>query len=165
MAAPRKLNDDIIQRIAESVRRGCTLDEAAESGGVTRSAVSKWLAKGDADLAAGKESLEAILFGLVQDARAEWRSARLDKIAGSKDWRAHAWALERELKVRLGGARIAQLKAQTEWLRLRSAERQTLLERLRMASDDELKAAIQEFLAREASGDAGAAPEEPPGDE
>lgn len=89
---PLKFNAEVMDVICKGVRLGLSYERAAESAGLGRTALSRWMAA---------EAEGDLRFRGVSDALAKARAegetrliARVIK-AGEEDWRAAAWILER----------------------------------------------------------------------
>jgi hypothetical protein len=67
---------------------------AAEAAGITRMTFHRWIERGKA-AEPGDEAFVAFLEN-VEEARAIAEAARVEAIASSKSWQAHAWILERQ---------------------------------------------------------------------
>lgn len=71
MAPPRKLDDDLIEAWCEAISVGLTPRLVCGKLGISTTIWDKWKAKGDADIEAGIDSLEARLVGRHARAKAE----------------------------------------------------------------------------------------------
>lgn len=87
----------ILRRLTAAFRKGLTTDLAAGVAGVNPTTVRKWLAQGDEDAAAGRDTAFARLVLEVAHAEAAHASALIDRVtkASRHEWRAGAWILER----------------------------------------------------------------------
>jgi hypothetical protein len=90
---PTKLDDLTAKRIADAVRLGAPWYLAAQAGGVGRSTLREWKAKGDA----GEEPYAAFLARLKSaEAEAATEALRvIQNAATNGTWQASAWLLER----------------------------------------------------------------------
>lgn len=67
---------------------------SAEAAGITKRTFYRWLERGEA-AADGDEAFVAFV-EQITEARAVAEAARVEAIAASKSWQAHAWILERQ---------------------------------------------------------------------
>jgi transposase len=96
---PEKLTDEVLRRICEAVRAGCTKEVAAAYAGVSRSSLHRWLAKG------AEEGSDPRYRELAQELRraeaeAEVHAAAILRRAMADDWRAAVAYLERRHRPR-----------------------------------------------------------------
>lgn len=73
---------------------GNDTDVSAEAAGITKRTFYRWLERGEA-AADGDEAFVAFV-AAIGEARAVAEAARVEAIASSKSWQAHAWILERQ---------------------------------------------------------------------
>jgi hypothetical protein len=94
---PGRLDDALINTLAEVVERGVTWDVAAQAAGIATGTLHMWRARGADDLEAGKPSIYAELVERLTRATAEAERYLIEAIRGHAlvDWRAGAWILER----------------------------------------------------------------------
>ena len=102
---PPKINREIIDRIATSVRAGNYLEVAAAYAGINKGTLSEWLRKGARDREEKRRTLHGELSDAVSKALAEAEVRDVTVIAKAAkegDWRAAAWRLERKNHRRWG---------------------------------------------------------------
>lgn len=96
MGRPSKLNADVSEQIAASIRAGATIEVAAEAAGITAATFHDWMKRGTLP---GKPNAPHRAFReLVDQARAEGEVALVGRIARASQngsWAAAAWLLER----------------------------------------------------------------------
>lgn len=104
---PSKLSDEVTDRICDVLRAGGYTATAVSVAGVGRSTFTDWMERGDPDgtrkdNAPYREFREKVEYALAEG---ETRNVALIARAGSKDWKAAAWLLERRHPDRWAGPR------------------------------------------------------------
>ena len=92
--APPKITYELINKIAAALQRGSYVETAAAYCGIHKSALYKWLKKGNEK----PRSIHGALVDAVSKAMAQAELSDLDKIqkaADNGEWKAAAWRLER----------------------------------------------------------------------
>lgn len=97
MARPGILNDELIEKMAEEIRGGLTIDAVCDLFYVHSTSYYGWMNKGEEDIKAGNHDTQhAKFFYEIKKARAEFEKASKDFIANGKiGWQGRAWWLER----------------------------------------------------------------------
>ena len=87
----------ITELIAERIVMGLTMKAATDSVGLGYQTANGWIRRGDAAAAEGKPDLYSAFAASITRARGEFRAKHVKIIAdaGTADWRASAWLLER----------------------------------------------------------------------
>jgi hypothetical protein len=85
------------KRICDALRMGHTRGTAAKLAGISGSALSVWMGKGDTedDTDTLRPYIALRCAVLIAESEAEDTSIRSVRDAGEKDWKAHAWWLSR----------------------------------------------------------------------
>ena len=101
MAAGRKpkLTATVVKRCIELKKGGANNKDIAAAVGVSEASFYAWIQEKDSEgNALEKKPLEAELMEGLKKAEADYKNALLDsiKLAGEKDWKAHAWLMERK---------------------------------------------------------------------
>jgi transposase-like protein len=101
---PTKFTQEVRERILDALRTGVWVSTAAEYAGVSYETVRTWLRRGEAELAAGKQSEFTDFSVVVAQAIAttEVRALGLIQSAASKHWQAAAWWAEHALPQKYG---------------------------------------------------------------
>jgi hypothetical protein len=104
---PSKLSDEITGRICDILQAGGYTATAVNVAGVARSTFTEWMDRGDPDGTAKENAPYREFRERVEQAMAEGetRNVALIARAGSKDWKAAAWLLERRHPDRWAGPR------------------------------------------------------------
>lgn len=113
MGTPRRLTQEVHQRIIEHIDQGNYPEVAAQLAGIPRRTFERWLHDGREDLEQGLEdSSVAALARDVERARAEVVARKVRRIqeAGEKQWQADAWWLERNFPDMYGGRFEAKIE-------------------------------------------------------
>ena len=96
MARPSKLNEQLINDLADNLRIGLPLISCCDLLGITTMSCSNWNKKGEEDFNNEIESLESLFFYTIKKAKAEFeKDALLDIGSGRPGWQGKAWILER----------------------------------------------------------------------
>jgi len=96
MARPSKLNEELINELADNLRIGLPLVSACDLLGITTMSCSNWMRQGESDYDNEIESLYSLFFYTIKKAKAEFeRDALLDIGSGRPGWQGKAWILER----------------------------------------------------------------------
>ena len=106
--------ETVKDEIVALVQKGVGIDRAAEIAGASRESCRLWRRRGEADLKAGEQTEFAEFARQVNGHRAQAAGLMERSIlsAASKDWRAGAWYLERQLPGEYG--RKDQLKVEID---------------------------------------------------
>jgi hypothetical protein len=97
--APSRLTRALIERIAQVIRGGGTLELAAHMVDVHPRTILKWLERGDPDRTTKRDMLHRELRAAVERAREERKGilvSQVGRAASQGSWRAASWLLERE---------------------------------------------------------------------
>ena len=99
-----KLTPEIQDRILRLVRAGNYLEVAAAASGVRKATLLEWLRRGEREAASDEDTVFARFSGevLTAQAEAEARDVTLIAKAGTEEWQAAAWRLERKFPGRWG---------------------------------------------------------------
>ena len=93
---PYKLNDELIDKIAEEVKDGMPLQFACNLYYITQETFNTWMRQGEIDVRNEMESLQAKLFLIIKQAYAIYIKEAKKKIRkGESGWQGEAWWLER----------------------------------------------------------------------
>ena len=96
MAAPSKLNQELIKKFAAEVEDGLPLCYCCDLFSVTKSSFSGWMKQGESDFEAHNESIYAEFFNSIKMAYARFIQASKKRIYhGESGWAGTAWWLER----------------------------------------------------------------------
>lgn len=96
MARPSKLNEQLINELADNLRIGLPLVSCCDLLGITTMSCSNWMRKGEDDFNNEIESLESLFFYTIKKAKAEFeKEALIDISSGRVGWQGKAWVLER----------------------------------------------------------------------
>lgn len=96
-----KLTDDVSDKICQAIRTGATLEGAAAYAGVPRPTFFDWLRRGRR---AGARAPYSTFVANVEEALAAFEVGAMAQIAkaGSEEWQANAWRLERRFPDKYG---------------------------------------------------------------
>ena len=96
MGRPSKLNEELIAKMYEKIKKGLPVHYACDLFSITYQSHLNWLQQGEYDMNAGLESLEAQYFDAIKKAQAEYvDDAIADIKSGRPGWQGAAWCLER----------------------------------------------------------------------
>ena len=96
MARPSKLNEELINQMADNLRIGLPIISCCDLLGITDMSHSNWMRQGEEDYKADIDSLFADYFYTIKKSRAEFEHRALTDIqSGRPGWQGMAWVLER----------------------------------------------------------------------
>ena len=96
MARPSKLNEELIDKFAEKLKKGLPVTSVCDLLMVTQPSYNNWLRQGEQDLNDEQETLFSSFFLMVKKSRAEFEEEALEDIgSGRPGWQGKAWVLER----------------------------------------------------------------------
>ena len=97
MARPSILNEQLIQRFCDKLRKGLAVQTTCDLLMVTQPSYNNWLRKGEEDLAAENyDSIFASFFLEIKKAKAEFEEMASERIInGEAGWQGTSWWLER----------------------------------------------------------------------
>lgn len=97
MARPSKLNDVLINNIADVIKEGLPVNYACDLLFITQPSFSNWMNKGEEDVRnENYDSLYAQFFMTIKNAQATYvYEANKDIKSGRPGWQGAAWWLER----------------------------------------------------------------------
>lgn len=109
---PTALTPEVRRIICRELAASSTMSMAAGAAGISYDTLREWIARGTGtDTDRPSSELYAAFAVAVEAAVAEGKRKRIRTITKSKDWRAHAWMLERGHAAEFG--RIDRIKAET----------------------------------------------------
>jgi hypothetical protein len=106
-----KLTKAVQTRIHDAIARGHTNERAILLSGIKRTAFYTWKAKGEEDLAAGKNSIYADFADMLKSAEAEFIDHHLKNIQAAGDdgnWQASMTLLERKFHREFGRRQLIE---------------------------------------------------------
>ena len=96
MARPSKLNEELIDKFTEKLKKGLPVTSVCDLLMVTQPSYNNWLRQGEQDLNDEQETLFSSFFLMVKKSRAEFEEEALEDIgSGRPGWQGKAWVLER----------------------------------------------------------------------
>lgn len=96
MARPSKLNEELIDNMANELVQGLPVIYACDLLGITTMSFSNWMRQGEDDFKNEVESLFALFFYTIKKAQATYvKKAGADIRTGRPGWQGQAWWLER----------------------------------------------------------------------
>lgn len=96
MARPSKLNEELIQRFAEELREGLSVQTTCDLLMVTQPSYNNWLRQGEEDIAHEQDTIFASFFLEIKKAKAEFEKKASKRIInGDPGWQGTSWWLER----------------------------------------------------------------------
>lgn len=96
MGRPSKLNDELIDKMYEKIKKGLPVHYTCDLFSITYQSHLNWLKQGESDFNADVDSLEARYFDMIKKGQAEYVDDALTDIrSGRPGWQGAAWCLER----------------------------------------------------------------------
>ncbi len=93
---PTTLTEELAVAIISDVREYLSINHAAEANNQPRSTVTSWMARGNEELANGKDTIYVQFSQGIKKARAEFVQETIRTLkCAPKNWQANAWILER----------------------------------------------------------------------
>ncbi len=98
------LNEALIEKISEHLENGATYQAAASMSGISNSTLKSWMQKGNEAIEKDIDNIYVAFVSAVTHARENWKQSLVEQIrqAGTEDWRALAWLLERQFPKEYG---------------------------------------------------------------